>query len=280
MRSDLAERAAAASNVSTIAPSSASPSVSTRIRLIEQYQRVAADSGRFERNERVRFLNHLLDTLREHHSLATIGKSSQPCEDWQLAFLCSRAARSGIDASVVFSFLLEEMPGRVGLSELRSNLTGSGCRFGTSLSRRLAAPMAARCAKLAMARVMGVGETEQEYRLAGALFETEEHARIDIAAPANARGDWLRDLKLAVAVDNTANVALFGLGVEVKIQVQTASSGHLSRTGMSSFGLLQQLDPGRRGWVAFRGVSFGTELLREVGTQDPITAIRLLIARK
>jgi len=256
------------------------PSVSTRVKLIEQYQRVTADSGRFERNERVRFLNHLLDSVREHHDLSTTGKSSHPCEPWQLAFLRSRAARAGVDTSVVFGFLLEEMPGRVGMSELRTNLTGTGCRLGMCISKRLASPMAARCAKLAMLRAVGLPGGDVEERLAGAVFEGEEHARIDVRAPLDADDNWIRDLRLAVAVDNPTGVALHGIGVEVKVQVQTHSSGRLVRTGISSFGLIPQLDAGRRGWVAFRGIDFGRELLAEIGASDPIVAIRLLVSRK
>jgi hypothetical protein len=254
--------------------------VSTRVRLVEQYQRVTHDSGRFERNERVRFLNHLLESIREHHDLATLGMSGHPVEPWQLEFLRARAARAGVDTSVMFGFILDEMPSRVGVTELRADLAGAGGRLGVNLSKRLASPLAARCARLAMVRVLGSEIPETEMRLAGAQFESEEHARADIHSPEGAGPDWVRGLRIAIAVDNPVGVALHAIGVEVKLQIQTQSSRLLVRSGMSSFGVIPLLEPGRRGWVAFRGVDFGRELMAEVGADDQIKAIRLLVARK
>lgn len=264
----------------TLLAETPAPSASTRVRLVEQFQRVTHDSGRFERNERVRFLSHLLDTIREHHDLATLGMSGHPAEPWQLEFLKSRAARAGVDTSVMFGFILDEMPGRVGLSELRSDLAGAGGRLGVNLAKRLAMPVAARCARLAMVRVVGGGLPEFEARLAGAQFESEEHARADIHAPEGAGADWIRGIKIAIAVDNPVGAALHAIGVEVKLQIQTRGSRHLVRSGMSSFGVIPQLEPGRRGWVAFRGVDFGRELMAEIGADDHVQVIRLLVARK
>lgn len=253
---------------------------STRMRLIEQYHRVVADSGRYERVERNRFLAHLLDTVREHSALATTGLCSDSLEPWQLEFLRSRAARAGVDTSVAFGFIIHELGSRVGVRELRADLTAHGGRLGTGIAKRLGAPAAIRFARLAVLRVVSADTSPADHVLQGAQFESEEHARIDLRAPAVGGHEWLRGLRVAVAVDNRSPHTLHAIGIEAKIQVQTRASGRLVRTGLSSMGVICELSAARRGWVAFRGVDFGPELLREVGPADPIVAIRFLIARK
>src|SRR5690606_19284377 len=173
-------------------------------RLVDQYARITADSERYQRVERIRFLRDLLSKVREHGELITVGRCSGGYTDWQVDFLRNRACRQGVEIGTNFAFILEHIANSVGTAELAADLQATGCALGRALARRLAIEWLTTFAGvLAAVRICDPATNGSvEHDLMPVSVGSSLHARCDVSAPTDATPEWFRTVRLAVAVDN------------------------------------------------------------------------------
>ncbi len=249
-------------------------------RLVDQYARITADSERYQRVERIRFLRDLLSRVREHGDQITVARCGGGYTDWQIEFLRRRACRQGVDIGTSFAFILEHIRNTVGPVALSADLQATGCELGRAIGRRLAIEgVTSFAGDLAAVRICDtVAATSEEHNLTPVSVGASLHARCDVSEPSAANGDWYRGLRLAVAVDNPGSRTIHAVGVEVRVMIQTEVSRRLLRTGLCAFGVIPSIPSGRRAWLALRG--FEPELAGEAAeASGRVIALRYLIQR-
>jgi hypothetical protein len=268
--------------------------LTTRTRLIEQYQRATSESGRYERADRGRFLRHLISGISSHHAYALSRETPGRLPEWQDAFLRESAARQGREAATTCAFIVKELAARVGNQELRDDLLRDQSPLGIAISRRMAAPAATSSLRLAALRVR-TDDGTSDVPLSAMPADGGECARYDVvsaglrgansnwSAPSAAHDarecDGLRVLSVAVAVDNPTNRTAHAAGIELRVQCQTATSGCFIATPVSAFGCAQKIDPKRRAWIAFRGLDLLAAARAFLPPGERIDAVRLLVTR-